>query len=263
MVGELRPDDPVMVGPYRLLGLLALGVAGPVYLAESPAGQQVAVRVIRTDPPDDPGGFRVRWASNVRVTRQVSGQFLIPVVEADTEAAAPWVATVYVPGPTLQEAVPEHGLLPMQSLLTLAAGLAEGLQAIHAAGLVYRALNPSHVLMASDGPYMLNPWISGSLASGIMGHPAFLSPEQAEGRAVGPPSDIFSLGCVVTFAASGDGPYGTGQSEPPLLYRIVNGDPDLTRVPAPLRPLIERCLAKDPARRPTARALVAYLSGRH
>ena len=180
------------------------------------------------------------------------------VVDADVDGPVAWLATAYVPGPSLAEAVDSHGPLPEVSLLALAAGLAESLNAIHAAGVVHRDLKPSNVLLAEDGPRVIDFGISRAAESTaltqtglVVGSPGFMSPEQAIGGAVGPPSDIFNLGAVLAFAATGEGPFGTGTTAS-LLYRVVHGTPDLDQVPATVRPLIERCLAKDPAQRPTA-----------
>jgi serine/threonine protein kinase len=174
------------------------------------------------------------------------------------------MATAYVPGPSLAEAVDNHGPLPEASLLALAAGLAESLNAIHAAGVVHRDLKPSNVLLAEDGPRVIDFGISRAVeavtmltqAGLVVGSPGFMSPEQAMGLEVGPPSDVFNLGAVLAFAATGEGPFGTGTTAA-LLYRVVHGLPDLERVPARVRPLIERCLAKNPAERPTANGLLA------
>ena len=265
MADDLLPTDPEWVGPYRLLGRLGAGGMGEVYLARSPGGRLVAVKVIRPELAADPG-FRARFAREAAAARTVSGAFTAPVVDADTEAPRPWLATAYVPGPSLAEAVAQRGPLPPGVVLTLGAGLAEGLQAIHAAGLVHRDLKPSNVLLAEDGPRVIDFGIaraadgSGLTQTGmILGSPGFLSPEQAEGRAVGPSSDVFSLGSVLNFAASGEGPFGAG-SVASLVYRVVNGEPNLSGVPEQLRPLIQRCLAKDPASRPTADELLALFS---
>ena len=265
MAEDLLPTDPEWVGPYRLLGRLGAGGMGEVYLARSPGGRLVAVKIIRPELAAD-RGFRARFAREAAAARTVSGVFTAPVVDADTEAPRPWLATAYVPGPSLAEAVAQRGPLPPGVVLTLGAGLAEGLQAIHAAGLVHRDLKPSNVLLADDGPRVIDFGIARAAdvseltqTGMILGSPGFLSPEQAEGGAVGPPSDVFSLGSVLNFAASGAGPFGVG-SVASLVYRVVNREPNLSGVPEQLRPLIQRCLAKDPARRPTAGELLALFS---
>jgi len=261
MAEDLLPSDPEWVGPYRLLGRLGAGGMGEVYLGRSPGGRLVAVKVIRPELAADQG-FRTRFAREAAAARTVSGIFTAPVVDADTEAPQPWLATAYVPGPSLAEAVDQRGPLPPGVVLTLGAGLTEGLQAIHAAGLVHRDLKPSNVLLADDGPRVIDFGIVRAVDASmltqtgvVMGSPGFLSPEQAQGAAVGPPGDVFSLGLVLTFAASGEGPFGAGPMAA-LLYRVVNAEPNLSGVPEQLRPLIQRCLAKDPASRPTAGELL-------
>jgi eukaryotic-like serine/threonine-protein kinase len=197
------------------------------------------------------------------VARKVSGLFTAPVIDAEVDGPVPWLATAYVEGPSLADAVSAHGPLPPGSVLALAAGLAEGLNAIHAAGVVHRDLKPANVLLAADGPRVIDFGISRAVEASalthtglVVGSPGFMSPEQAEGRPVGPPSDIFSLGAVLAFAATGHGPFGTG-STPALVYRVVHSPPNLDPLPAQIRPLVERCLAKNPAQRPTAAQLLA------
>lgn len=264
-LGELQSGDPRWIGPYRLEGRLASGGMGHVYLGWSPGGRQVAIKVIRPELAEDPD-FRARFAREVAAARKVSGIFTAAVVDADPDAPLPWLATSYVAGPSLADAVADRGPLPAASVLRLAAGLAEGLVAIHSAGVVHRDLTPSNVLLAEDGPRLIDFGISRSVAAStltrtgmVVGSPGFMSPEQAQGREAGPPSDIFSLGTVLAFAATGNGPFGGGSSEA-LLYRVVTGKPDTDELPDEIRPVIERCLAKDPRRRPTAAQLLAELS---
>ena len=262
MVSELRPEDPQAIGPYRLVGQLGQGGMGRVFLGVSPGGRPVAVKAIRAELAADPE-FRRRFGQEVASARRVSGVFTAQVVDADVDGPVAWMATAYVPGPSLAEAVDTHGPLPEASLLALAAGLAESLSAIHAAGVVHRDLKPSNVLLAEDGPRVIDFGISRAAESTmltqaglVVGSPGFMSPEQATGYQVGPPSDIFNLGAVLAFAAIGEGPFGTGTTAA-LLYRVVHGTPSLDRVPPAVRPLIERCLAKDPSQRPTASGLLA------
>jgi hypothetical protein len=266
MISELRRDDPASVGSYRLLGRLGTGGMGQVFLGQSPGGRLVAVKVIRPELADEPG-FRARFAREVTAARNVSGMFTALVVDADPEAPVPWLATAYVSGPSLAEAVDEHGPLPAPSVLALGAGLAEGLGVIHAAGVVHRDLKPANVLLAHDGPRVIDFGIARALETSmltqsgtVMGSPGFMSPEQAEGAEVGPPSDVFSLGAVLAFAATGEGPFGSGPT-PALLYRVVNREPDLLGLPEQVRSLVERCLAKDPAARPSPAELLAELGG--
>jgi eukaryotic-like serine/threonine-protein kinase len=257
---ELRPDDPGRIGPYRLRGVLGAGGMGRVFLGTSVDGQLVAVKVIRADLATDPE-FRARFRREVTVARKVSSRFTVPLIDADIEGPVPWLATAYVAGPSLADAVTEHGPLPVRSVLELAAGLAGGLSAIHTAGVVHRDLKPSNVLLAHDGPRVIDFGISVAAETSpltrtglLIGSPGYMSPEQVEGREVGAPSDIFSLGAVLAFAATGEAPFGSG-SAPTLAYRAVYRQVDLDRVPAEVRGLIQRCLAKDPSQRPTARDL--------
>jgi len=265
MLRELKAGDPQFIGPYRLRGLLGVGGMGRVFLGQSAEGSLVAVKVIRADLASDPE-FLARFRREVTVARRVSSQFTATVVGADTDGPVPWLATAYVAGLSLADAVAERGPLPAWSVSKLAAGLAEGLGAIHAAGVVHRDLKPSNVLLTQDGPRVIDFGISqaawGAEASAltgtglVVGSPGFMSPEQAEGREVGPPSDIFSLGAVLTFAATGKGPFGSG-STPALVYRVVYQPASLDNVPAEVRALIERCLAKHPGERPSARDVLA------
>ena len=266
MVGELQAGDPQWLGPYRVLGRLGAGGMGQVYLGRSTGGRLVAVKVIRPELASEPG-FRARFAREVAAARNVGGLFTALVVDADVDGPVPWLATAYVAGPSLAEAVDAQGPLPVDSVLTLAAGLAEGLQAVHAAGVVHRDLKPSNVLLADDGPRVIDFGISRAAEASmltqsgtVMGSPGFMSPEQADGREVGPASDVFSLGAVLAFAATGEGPFGTG-STPALIYRVVHREPDIAQLPSPLRPLVERCLAKDPGARPATTDLLAELGG--
>jgi len=264
MVEGMRAGDPQSVGPYRLLGRLGAGGMGQVFLGRSAGGRLVAVKVIRPDLAGEPG-FRARFAREVAAARKVCGLFTAPLADADVQGPVPWLATAYVAGPSLADAVDAQGPLPVASVMTLAAGLAEGLEAIHAAGLVHRDLKPSNVLLAEDGPRVIDFGISRAAEASVltqtgtvMGSPGFMSPEQAQGREVGPPSDVFSLGAVLTFAATGQGPFGTGAT-PALIYLVVHQPPDTTRLPTPIRPLVERCLAKDPDQRPATTDLLVAL----
>jgi eukaryotic-like serine/threonine-protein kinase len=264
-LAALQADDPQRVGPYVLLGRLGSGGMGRVYLARSPGGRQVAVKVIRPQLAED-DGFRARFAREVSAARKVGGLFTAQVVDADLDSPLPWLVTAYVPGTSLSQAVEQQGPLPAATTLALAAGLAEGLNAIHAAGVVHRDLKPSNVLLAPDGPRIIDFGIASAADStsltgtGIMiGSPGFMSPEQAEGMPVGPPSDIFSLAGVLIFAARGEGPFGSGDTAA-LLYRVVHGTPNLDNIPDKIRPLISRCLSHDPARRPTASGFLAELT---
>ena len=260
---ELRPEDPRQIGPYRLRARLGAGGMGRVYLGLSAGGRAVAVKVVRPELGSDPE-FRARFRQEVAVAQRVSGLFTAPVIDADLDGQEPWLATAFVRGPSLAEAVAEHGPLPTESVVGLAAGLAEGLSAIHAAGVVHRDLKPANVLLAEDGPRVIDFGISRAVeaAAGltrtglVVGSPGFMSPEQAEGAEVGPASDIFSLGAVLAFAATGQGPFGVG-STPALVYRVVHGQANLEAMPTAVRALVGRCLVKDPSLRPSAAELLA------
>jgi hypothetical protein len=264
-VGELQPGDPSRIGPYRLVEVLGAGGMGRVYLGRSAGGRLVAVKVIRAEFAADPE-FRARFRREVELARRVHGFYTALVVDADVDGEVPWLATAYVAAPSLAQAVARSGPLAAGALSSLAAGLAEGLGAIHAAGLVHRDLKPSNVLLADDGPRVIDFGISRAAEATVLtaagefvGSPGYTSPEQAAGRETGPASDIFSLGAVVCFAATGRGAFGRGSMED-LVYRIVHGAPDLDGVPAGIRPLVERCLAKAPADRPTAAEILAELA---
>jgi serine/threonine protein kinase len=238
---------------------------GRVYLARSPGGRMVAVKVIRANLAEDVG-FRARFAREVAAARKVGGLFTAQVVDADLDGPVPWLVTAYVPSTSLSDAVERQGPLPSQSVLALAAGLAEGVSAIHAAGVIHRDLKPSNVLLAQDGPRIIDFGISSAAeatsltGTGYMiGSPGFMSPEQAEGLTVGPASDIFSLAGVLIYAARGEGPFGIGDTAA-LLYRVVHGTPNIDQIPDNIRPLISRSLSRDAKRRPTATEFLAELT---
>ncbi|WP_259446902.1 serine/threonine-protein kinase, partial [Streptomyces geysiriensis] len=264
----LRADDPRELGPYRLLRRLGAGGMGRVYLARSPGGRTVAVKVVRPDLAAD-GDFRARFRHEVEIARAVSGRFTAPVVDADPEAPLPWLATSYVLGPDLTDVVAAHGALPERTVRALAAGLAAALQDIHAAGLIHRDLKPSNVLLAADGPRLIDFGIARAVDGSrmtqtgvVVGSPGYMSPEQATGRDVGTAGDVFSLGSVLAFAATGRSVFGDGTaSHAALLYQVVHGEADLTGVPTSLLGLIRACLIKDPARRPAPAEIVTALAG--
>jgi serine/threonine protein kinase len=240
---------------------------GEVFLGRSAGGWAVAVKVIRPDLAADPE-FRARFKREVAAARSVSGLYTAAVADADTSGPTPWLATAYVPGPSLATAVDLHGPLPTRSVFALAAGLAEGLTAIHRASLVHRDLKPSNVLLAADGPRIIDfgiardaEWTILTIAGQVVGSPDYMSPEQASGQEIGPRSDVFSLGGVLTFAASGQPPF-RGVVTAALLTSIVQDEPDLRLVPPDLRPLIRSCLTKNPADRPTPAQLLVRL-GEH
>ncbi|MGP4112708.1 Hsp70 family protein [Streptomyces sp. 4N509B] len=257
----LRAGDPEKVGGFVLRGRLGAGGMGEVFWGRSPGGRAVAVKVVHPHLARQ-GEFRRRFAREVAAARVVGGAFTAPVMAAGPEDDRPWIATVYIPGPDLAEAVGVAGPLPEGAVWRLAAGLVEALQAIHAVGVLHRDLKPSNVLVAADGPRVIDFGIARTLedtaltATGlVVGTAGFMAPEQAEGGEVGPAGDVFALGAVIAFAATGAGPFGDG---PPLavLHRVVHGHPRLDGLTGPLRELVDACLAKDPRDRPALATLL-------
>ncbi|WP_412180610.1 bifunctional serine/threonine-protein kinase/ABC transporter substrate-binding protein [Streptomyces sp. ADMS] len=256
----LKPGDPPFVGGHRLLGRLGAGGMGVVYLARSTGGALVALKVIRAEYAAD-DGFRARFRREAEAATGLTGRWVVPVTAAEPEAHEPWLATAFVPGPSLAEAVEMDGPLPERTVRALGARLAEALTEVHAAGLVHRDVKPHNVLLALDGPRLIDFGIARSTTATaltatdvVIGSPGYLSPEQAQARAgdMGPPSDVFSLGCVLAYAATGRRPFGTG-TPAAVIFRTVHEEPDLDAVPRALVPLLTSCLAKDPQARPTAR----------
>ncbi|MFD7381409.1 bifunctional serine/threonine-protein kinase/ABC transporter substrate-binding protein [Streptomyces anulatus] len=253
----LRSTDPARIAGYRVLGRLGAGGMGVVLLGRSPGGALVAIKLIRAEYADD-SAFRARFRREVAIARQVRNRWAVPVVDADTEAPAPWLATEFVPGPALSEAVGSGGPLPERGVRALGSMLAEALEAVHAAGLVHRDVKPGNVLLGLDGPRLIDFGIARALddtvltaTDVIVGSPGFLSPEQAQGRRIGPASDVFSLGCVLVYAATGGRPFGSGPVEA-MLFRTVHDTADLSALPPGLVPVVEACLSKDPEDRPAA-----------
>ncbi|MCX5269593.1 bifunctional serine/threonine-protein kinase/ABC transporter substrate-binding protein [Streptomyces sp. NBC_00199] len=264
----LRSSDPAHIADHRLLGRLGAGGMGVVYLARTPGGALVALKVLLAEYAEEPG-FKERFRREVEVARRVDSPWAVPLVDADADAEAPWLATAFVPGPSLGEAVAGYGPLPEHGVRLLGARLAEALGEVHRAGLVHRDLKPGNVLIAHDGPRLIDfgiaraPEDTALTATGmVVGTPGYLSPEQATGPggdAIGPASDVFSLGCVLAFAATGRAPFGSGAVDA-LLYRAAHDPADLDGIPAALREVVEACLEKDPARRPDAAELVRRLT---
>ncbi|WP_395104095.1 protein kinase [Actinomadura sp. SCN-SB] len=260
----LQPGDPREAGPYRLLARLGSGGMGVVFLGRSAGGRTVAIKLVREDLARDPE-FRRRFRNEVRAAREVAGRFTAAVLDADTEAATPWLATAYIAGPTLQEVVGgEDGPLPERSLRTLAAGLGGALRAIHERGVVHRDLKPSNVLLTLDGPRVIDFGIARAVnhsvvtrTGSLIGTPAFMSPEQIRGERVTPASDVFSLGSVLAYAATGRMPFATTEDGVhALMMRITMAEPDLGGLPESSRGLVGSCLAKDPSARPLPQEII-------
>ncbi|MFG2358386.1 serine/threonine-protein kinase [Streptomyces sp. NPDC048521] len=263
----LQAGDPSVVAGYRLVARLGAGGMGRVYLSHTPGGRPVAIKVVRPELADDPA-FRRRFRREVEAARRVRGAYTAELVDADTDGVPPWLATLYVPGPSLTAAVARRGPLPVSAVLWLMAGVAEALQAIHSVGVVHRDLKPSNVLLAADGPRVIDFGISvtadlsSHTATGsTVGTPHFMAPEQATAGEVSPATDVFALAQTAAFAALGEPLYGDGIA-PVVLYRIVHEEPDLSRLPEPLRPLFARCLASDPRERATPAEVVQWCRGR-
>ncbi|WP_374119669.1 protein kinase [Streptomyces sp. MBT42] len=252
-----------LIGRYVIEHKLGEGGMGTVYLARSRGGRAVAVKVARPELASDPS-FRARFRAEVAAARQVGGFHTAQVVDADPDAEAPWLATAYIPGPTLSALVTAEGPMDERRLRSLGAALAEALEAIHACGLVHRDLKPGNIVMAPDGPRVLDFGIARALEStrltatgSAFGTPGYLAPEQALGEEVTGAADVFALGAVLV-AAAGGRPFGDG-TPMGLMYRAVHEAPDLASVPESLRGLVGRCLAKDPAGRPTPEEILDVL----
>jgi Protein kinase domain len=264
-VGALRRWDPERIGPYVITGRLGSGAMGQVYLARSTAGRLVAVKTIRIELAEEPG-FRARFAREVAAARQVSGVFTAAVVAADPEADLPWVATAYVPAPSLSTLVRQCGPLPVPAVRWLAAGCAEALESIHGAGLLHRDVKPSNVLVAPDGPRVIDFGVARAaervrltVTRGAAGTPAYMAPEQArDATQASPASDVFSLGATIVFAATGHPPY-QGETVMDILVRLATEPPDLTGLPAELTDLVGGCLRRVPRDRPTNAAILTGL----
>ncbi|MFJ8132377.1 serine/threonine-protein kinase [Streptomyces hydrogenans] len=262
---DLQPDDPDVIGPYRISGRLGEGGMGQVFLAVSRSGRRLAVKVVRPQIAADPG-FRERFRREVAAARTVGGFWTAPIVDADPDGPVPWVASDYIDAPDLARLVRERGPLPEAAVRSLAAGLAEALEAVHRAGLVHRDLKPSNILVTDDGPRVIDFGISKAVEGAtaltdtglVVGTPGFMSPEQASGEPVAPSSDVFSLGAVLAYAATGRAPFGEGPV-PALLYRVVHDAPDLDGVPPALRAVLLACLDKSPDPRPTPSRILDLL----
>ncbi|MFI6691277.1 protein kinase [Streptomyces sp. NPDC050433] len=269
--GGIKPlavSDPVRIGPYLLLGRLGAGGMGRVFLARADSGRTVAVKVVHEEHVSD-AHFRARFRREIEAARKVGERYTAPVLDAGPGDEPPWVATGYVPGLSLEQVVRLYGPLPAAALHTLADGLLKALKDIHGAGIVHRDLKPSNVMLTVDGMKVIDFGIARALETSVeslltstgmaIGSPGFMSPEQVRGQRAGARSDVFTLGCVLTYAATGQLPFGQGASnQHAVMFQIVEGEPDLARVEdAPLRALIARCLTKEIDQRPDVDELLA------
>src|SRR6202021_2363338 len=253
----LRRWDPERIGPYVILGRLGAGAMGQVYLGRSAAGRLVAVKTIKVELAEE-AGFRTRFAQEVAAARKVSGFFTPAVVEADPDADLPWLATAYVPAPSLSAMIASCGPLPVRAVRWLAAGCAEALESIHGAGLVHRDLKPSNVLVAPDGPRVIDFGVARAAermgrttSNGAIGTPAYMAPEQArDTHQASAASDVYALGATLLFAATGHPPY-QGDTIMDVLARLATEEPDLSGLPGELTELIVACLGRVPRDRPT------------
>ncbi|MEU2655177.1 DUF4328 domain-containing protein [Streptomyces sp. NPDC007325] len=256
----LQGGDPERIAGYRLIGRLGEGGMGVVYLARGPRGRMMAVKTVRRELAAMPD-FRLRFRREVALAQRVGGEWTAAVVEGDPDAVLPWVATEFVAGPTLHQVVKDHGPLPEASLWALASGLIRALEDVHAAELVHRDLKPSNVLVTIERPVVIDFGIARAAGSTtddltatgvVVGSPGFMSPEQIRGETLTQASDVFSLGAVLAFTATGSLPFTAMEGQlPALIYQVLEGRPNLTGIPSGIRGLIEDCLRKDPADRPS------------
>ncbi|ARF56043.1 serine/threonine-protein kinase [Streptomyces gilvosporeus] len=264
----LAGDDPRVLGGYRLLGRLGAGGMGRVYLGRSAGGRTVAVKIVHAQLAAD-DQFRARFRREIESARRVGGAWTAPVLDADPDASVPWVATGYVAGPSLAQAIADVGPLAEHSVRALGAGLAEALAAVHGLGLVHRDVKPSNVMLTLDGPLLIDFGIARAMAGTVsltstgvsVGSPGYMAPEQIVGTGAAGAADVFSLGAVLAFAATGVSPFA-GDSSAALLYKVVHEEPVLgPQLVGEVRELVVACLAKDPAGRPAPAELAARLSG--
>ncbi len=264
-VQPLTPGDPTTIGAYRIAGRLGAGGMGVVYLAQSPSGRRVAVKVIRGDLAGDPD-FRSRFRREVAAARGVHSAYTAPVIDADTEAELPWLATVYVPGPSLLARVDDHGPLQAAESWALGAGLAEALASIHSSGVVHRDLKPANVILAEDGPRVIDFGIARAAAGTVVtrtgvlvGSPSYMAPEYVRGDEAGPPADVFALAGTVAYAVTGRAPFGEGSAEV-ILMRLLHERADLSDVDPQLAAVLHLAMAQDPAARPDAASLLSIFA---
>ncbi|MEU7279986.1 PQQ-binding-like beta-propeller repeat protein [Streptomyces sp. NPDC045431] len=264
MFSPLTHDDPRQLGAYRLIARLGGGGMGTVYLARSLNGRTAALKTVHAHIAGDPA-FRTRFRLEVDAARVIGGVHGARVFDADPLATTPWMATEYLLGPPLDEAVASFGPLPEPAVRALGAGLCRALARLHASEVVHRDLKPSNIMVTAEGPKVIDLGIARAIGDAHLtrtgaaaGTPAFMSPEQATGREHTPAGDVFALASVLVHAATGHGPFGTGQPAD-VLYRVRYAEPDLSGVPEALFPALTHCLAKDPAQRPSTMELAARL----
>ncbi len=263
---QLTAHDPRRIGPFEVLGRLGAGGMGLVYLARSAAGRRVAIKTVRAELAED-DLFRVRFAREIAAAKTVGGFYTAAVVDADADARVPWLATAYIPAPSLEDLVEDCGPLPVEATRWLVAGIAEALESIHAAGLIHRDLKPSNVLVVEDGPKVIDFGIAAGVSSTrltmtnvAVGTPAYMSPEQArDSRTVRGASDVFSLGSLMVFCATGHPPY-RGSNPVETVFQLLREEPDLTGMPPELMDLVRACMQQAPERRPTPAQIQAELA---
>ncbi|MFJ8040786.1 PQQ-binding-like beta-propeller repeat protein [Kitasatospora sp. NPDC096147] len=263
---QLSAHDPRRIGPFEVLGRLGAGGMGLVYLARSASGRRVAIKTVRAELAED-DLFRVRFAREIAAAKTVGGFYTAAVVDADADARVPWLATAYVPAPSLEDLVAHCGPLPVDAVRWLIAGIAEALQSIHAAGLVHRDLKPSNVLVVEDGPRVIDFGIAAGVSSSrltmtnvAVGTPAYMSPEQAkDSRSVTGASDVYSLGSLLVFCATGHAPY-RGANPVETVFQLLRDQADLTGLPAELHDLVRACMRQEAAERPTPAQIQAELA---
>nr|MDT0663893.1 serine/threonine-protein kinase [Micromonospora sp. DSM 115978] len=256
MLQPLAAHDPRAVSGYPLRARIGEGGMGAVYLSSTPGGRPLAFKVVRPEFAADPQ-FRGRFAQEVAIAQRVQGPFTVPVVDSDAQAALPWIATAYVAAPSLSVAVARQGPMPAQTVLRLTAGVAEALQSVHRAGVIHRDLKPGNVIIAEDGPRVIDFGVARAIEeataaltqTGVrVGTPAYMAPEQVQGLAIAPAADVFALGSTAYFAATGRPPFGVDQA---VFHRIETKEPDWSGCPPQVRDVLALCLRKDPAERPT------------
>jgi eukaryotic-like serine/threonine-protein kinase len=265
MMERLTNEDPSQIGPYRPIARIGRGGMGIVYLAESDGGENVAVKVLRTELARDPA-FLARFRREIAACQRVGGVCCAHYLDADVDASPPWLATEYVAGPNLAEHVGNRGPISGLRLVGLAAGIAEGLAAIHSAGLVHRDLKPANVILSLEGPRLIDFGIANhtddtslTAPGTVVGSPGWMAPEQLRGDEIGPAADVWAWGATVAYAAAGRPPFGTGPA-PEVAQRVLSGLPDLAGISEPLAGRVRAALAPDPRARPSATELIADAS---